>query len=619
MKNVIFFLLGILALQSGRAQGWDRLYPLGQFNSFGTADLIPTPDGGFLFYDLIYHSPPDPDPPATYYRLHRLAANGSLLWTKSNDEVLGARIVAMWPAESNRLLFVTLHGDTTRLVKTDANLQPIWSQILDGAVGQVGYKTRVRTTAGGYAVIYQKNGQQGDPVHIIKTDVNGTVLWENDYTFTSNYSYQDFAADKQGNLYLFGAGNNPLDAFISKVSGSGVQIFAQPYPQSDFTFSPILLNDNLLAFLNGQGYLCFLDASGQPAGKLHTGNYVYRIAATPDGKILLANSGNVSELAKITPDSTVIWSESYDNANAAYDKAPFALWSLPDGGAVSFFVSSNSTQPYYVVRTDANGQTYTNQLQGNIFADTDDDCVHTPGIDFPTPGINIIAQKDSDFYYATTDTLGHYALRLDTGTYLVRLLPPANGLWNICTDSLTLAFSAYDSIEWSTGINSVFNCPWPKVSMNTAILRRCFSNNYTVAYGNDSDVTADSAVVTVTLDPFLLLQSASRPYNDLGNNTYEFEVGDLDPFETGSFSMSVLVDCDAELGQTHCSLAEIDIANPCPTTGLETPIIHVEAACEGDSVAFTIKNIGGAPMTNPAEFVVIEDLIVMRQGQFQLP
>jgi hypothetical protein len=49
------------------------------------------------------------------------------------------------------------------------------------------------------------------------------------------------------------------------------------------------------------------------------------------------------------------------------------------------------------------------------------------------------------------------------------------------------------------------------------------------------------------------------------------------------------------------------------------PVIEVDATCEGDSVAFSIKNVGGAPMTNLAEFVIIEDLIVMREGQFQLP
>lgn len=126
-------------------------------------------------------------------------------------------------------------------------------------------------------------------------------------------------------------------------------------------------------------------------------------------------------------------------------------------------------------------------------------------------------------------------------------------------------------------------------------------------------------MVTLTLDPFLLLQSASLPYTSLGNNIYQFALGDLTPLETGSFMVEMVVDCSAELGQTHCSSAEISISNPCPVLGLETPVIEVTATCESDSVAFKIRNNGGAPMTTAAEFVIIEDLIVMRQGQFQLP
>jgi hypothetical protein len=106
---------------------------------------------------------------------------------------------------------------------------------------------------------------------------------------------------------------------------------------------------------------------------------------------------------------------------------------------------------------------------------------------------------------------------------------------------------------------------------------------------------------------------------DLGNNQYEFALGDLGPLETGSFTVVVNVNCDTELGQTHCSSAEISIANPCPPFGPEFPVIEVNAICEGDSVAFHIKNAGAVDMTNAAEFVIIEDLIVMRQGQFQLP
>jgi hypothetical protein len=121
------------------------------------------------------------------------------------------------------------------------------------------------------------------------------------------------------------------------------------------------------------------------------------------------------------------------------------------------------------------------------------------------------------------------------------------------------------------------------------------------------------------LDGFLTLNSATVPYTSLGNNTYRFYIGSLAPLEQGVITASVTVSCAAEFGQTHCSGANIQISNPCPTQGVEKPIITVNALCTGDSVAFKIRNIGGAAMSQTAEFVIIEDLIVMRQGHFQLP
>lgn len=620
MKKVISFLTGFLILSSVFGQGWERLYPLGQYESFGTADLIPAPGGGFLLNDAVQYTPPPFTSSVWRYYLRRLGPDGELISTQTNEAVLGARIGAMWPAESNRLLFVTLgEDDTTRLVKTDADLQPLWSKALAGPEGEAtSYKIRVRTSAGGYTIAYQRNGQQGEPVHVIRTNTDGAIVWANDYTFSPNYSYQDFAADKQGNLFLFGSGGNPLDALVSKISPSGAELFTQVYPQSDFTFSPVLLNDDLLAFINFQGYLCFVDGNGQAAGKWSVPNSAYRLAASPDGKLAIAHSGVTSQIDKMSIDSATIWSRSFDNLNAFYDKAPFSVWSLPDGGVIALFVHSGGTQPYYVVRTDANGLVYTNELQGNIFADADNDCLQTTGVDFPAQQVSIVAQKGAQFYYATTDTLGNYALSLDTGAYLVRLVPPG-GAWQACSDSLNLNFSAYDTLEWNTGIRSLLDCPWPGVDLSAAFLRRCFPSQYRVAYSNSSHVAADSAVVRLTLDPFLELQSASLAYTDLGNQVYEFFVGDLQPLETGAFTVEVMVSCQATLGQTHCSSADIRITNPCPETGIEIPLLEVTAQCEGDSLAFHIRNIGGAPMSSLAEFVVIEDLIVMRQGEFQLP
>lgn len=615
IKKVLCFLSFCLSLTIGSAQGWDRLFPLGDYNAGATGDMIPTPDGGFLINSRVQSNPP---PFTTVYNkgyFHRVSANGTQLWKKTHEEVLEATVVAMWPV-GNNLLFVTLQNDTTRFIKTDANLHPVWSQVLD-APAHMGHKTRIRVVSGGYVVMYQQNDAQSEPVRIIKTNPNGEVLWQEDLSFASNFVFREFVADEPGNLYVFGDGGTPFGAFMGKVSPAGDLLFTHGYPNSPESISPVVVNSNTLAFLDFGNKLIILDANGQQVNALDVPVNSYRMAATSDGNLLLVEQGSSNVLHKISSAGTNLWTRTMSNVNAAFDKAPFAVWSLSNGGYAVFFEPSDGTSPYYMVRTDANGLVYTNRLYGHVFADLNGNCLDEPS-DLPASRIVVTAQKNSTTYYALTDSAGNYDMTLDTGSYLVKVKPP-NVLWGSCTDSFPAVFNAYDTLQWNNGITSTAGCPWPSIDMGTPVLRRCAAHDYTINYANEGNVTADSAIVEVTFDPFLIFNSATRPYTSLGNNTYRFYIGPLVPLQRGSFQVSVTVSCNAELGQTHCSSAAIHISNECPPLALSKPVIVVNASCVADSVAFKIKNIGAAPMTQAAEFVIIEDLIVMRQGQFQLP
>lgn len=620
MKNLLCLLLLLLNLTALKSQGWEHLYPLNQYEQAQQWDMIPTPDAGMLINSKVEFNPPPHNVSSIHHDFIKIAANGEEQWRQPHTTVLGNPAVAMWPVENNHLLFVTLQNDTTRLVKTNANFQVIWSQELD-APSHLGHKTKLRKVDGGYVIVYQLNDAQSSPVRIIKTDLDGNLLWQQNYTMTGNFVYIDIVVDGPGNVYALGFTGTPAAAVVFKISPSGALLFTQSYPETTAGFSPIIVNDNLLAFLDFQK-IFFIDSTGQLLNSIQVSIpplFIYHMSATPDGNILLGNQSNVpSTLLKITPSGTVLWTRPLENALASYDKAPHVMWNMPGGGYAAFFISGAGNKPYYIARTDANGLVYTNELHGNIFADTNDDCNNTPGTDIPAPAVTVIAQDGSNYFYASTDSLGDYKLSLDTGTYLIRIVPPG-GEWNVCSDSVTLSFGAYDTLELNSGLQSILDCPWPGVDISAPFLRRCFSSDYHLTYSNYSDVAADSATVTLSLDPLLSLQSASLPLTALANNNYSFYIGEIAPLETGSFRATVVVDCNAELGQTHCSSATISIANDCPPDPLPKPVVEVDATCEGDSVAFTIRNAGTVPMATEAGFIIIEDLIVMRQGQFQLP
>jgi uncharacterized repeat protein (TIGR01451 family) len=81
----------------------------------------------------------------------------------------------------------------------------------------------------------------------------------------------------------------------------------------------------------------------------------------------------------------------------------------------------------------------------------------------------------------------------------------------------------------------------------------------------------------------------------------------------GSFTIETELSCDAVLGQTLCTEAHIFPDSLClpddPTwSGAE---IQVTYDCTADSVIFTIENIGIGDMTEPSEFIVVEDGVML--------
>jgi hypothetical protein len=154
-----------------------------------------------------------------------------------------------------------------------------------------------------------------------------------------------------------------------------------------------------------------------------------------------------------------------------------------------------------------------------------------------------------------------------------------------------------------------------QVDIAAPVLRRCFNSNYHVHYCNQGTVTAEDAYVEVTLDPFLSAVSSSIPWTTVNGQTYTFPIGDVAVGQCGNFSLTVLVSCDAVLGQTHCTEAHIFPDEICvPVNPLwDGSILDVTGTCDGDSVRFTINNIGD-DMDTPVPFIVIEDDMVNFSG-----
>jgi uncharacterized repeat protein (TIGR01451 family) len=115
------------------------------------------------------------------------------------------------------------------------------------------------------------------------------------------------------------------------------------------------------------------------------------------------------------------------------------------------------------------------------------------------------------------------------------------------------------------------------------------------------------------LDDFFDSVVPDRPFTSRDGNTFTFDLGDLDPFETGTIRFNFVVSCEASLGQAHCLEASIKPDEPCnPSGNWGGALVQVNAVgCDGDSVRFDISNIGFDQMSIPMTYIIIEDGIML--------
>ena len=259
------------------------------------------------------------------------------------------------------------------------------------------------------------------------------------------------------------------------------------------------------------------------------------------------------------------------------------------------------------------------RINGTVNRDNNEDCLFNPG----EIGLNhwkVFTQSSNGrSHISYSDENGHYQVFVDTGNYELSLIPPSPA-WQVCP-SIAVQSIQFDSIRLDLPATALINCPLMSVDIEAPVLRRCFDNNlFYVNYCNLGTDLADSAYITVQFDPLIIVKSSSHSFIDLGNNTYEFSIGDVASNECGSFTITTLVSCEAELSQTICAYANIFPPVNCGPDGenYSGPSIKVTGECSGDYVSFHIENIGDGNMNTLGQYKAYRNAHPIETGTFIL-
>ncbi|MEL7423377.1 MAG: T9SS type A sorting domain-containing protein [Bacteroidota bacterium] len=285
------------------------------------------------------------------------------------------------------------------------------------------------------------------------------------------------------------------------------------------------------------------------------------------------------------------------------------VWAVDDSGNANFCVTSVTFANIYY------------SVFGQVFQDENDNCALDDGEEDSGFGGWQVRATDVETGISemvSTDADGGYNLILSLPTdearnIEVELLLP-DGVSTGCPTNLLLEdyYQPTGTVDFAMGLAE--DCEYLTVDLATPFLRRCFPNTIFIQYNNFSATDTENVTVTVELDDYLAIQSASLPYSALGDNQYLFDIGTVPAASSGQFVIEALLSCEAELGQTHCLNASIEPFTCTTEDDFAELIISGECDELGDEVRFTVRNAGTVNMTQAQEVRIVEDVIMYMNG-----
>ncbi len=614
--------------------------------------VLPTPDGGFItagrqgapavgMEDDAYLTKLDPD--------------GAVQWENPYGGNDAENIVALTTNSQGQHGFTgftnsfDVNGTDADvfvgLVAPDGDL--LWQRSLGGMRSDRG--NGIATTADGGLIVtgcWDCFGQSD--LYLLKLDASGNVEWSfHNYNLSNTAEGFSVVPTADGGYAVTGwidqSGNKML--FLLKTDANGQELWQKVYGGLGDDIGQSLIeaaNGDLLVagysfsnnFTSEDVYLIRTDSDGeylwhQYFGETNTGDFAFAVEELPNGEILVAGStwsfgainGDVY-LIKTDAGGNEVWSRTYGTTHeetgrsiAFTEQGDLLVAGIDRIFEMGVMVASTGL----VIRADAQGMIMDNFVRGNVYHDLSGDCAFQMGETALESWI-VQLSGNGERYYATTDAQGDYEFRVSPGDYELELLPPTYN-WESCLPPLDIMVQGpQDTLNFELPAQSTIIGSYLEVDVSTAGLTTCSNPTYYINYCNKGPQLASAAMIRVDLDQYFTYLSSTINGTSSNGRSYEFMLGDIDPWECGRFAVEVAVDCGAPEGLTHCLEAH---ALP---NAIDLPIdpqwdrssLQIESSCVQDTTLFTVRNVGAGDMDNPQYYIVIEDDLVLFTGPIDL-
>ncbi|GIV31113.1 MAG: hypothetical protein KatS3mg029_0464 [Saprospiraceae bacterium] len=626
------------------AQGWE-IYFGGSGDDQGFS-VIQTRDWGYVLTGTSESFGGDGDLDVYVVRTD---VDGTLLWSNFFDEGFVEHGYHLIKNPDGTILVVgdILPTQTTPanvlLLKLNSQGQKLWSKQYGGSGTDVGQRIIRTTNTGGYLIVGTTTsmGAGEEDVLLVKIDNNGNQVWMKAHG-TAGADFGRSVVELSDGYLITGTANpaDNADVFLLKVDFNGDEVwrkyfdFSEDYGQdivatSDGNYAIVgytgLNSDVLLIKVTPDGDLLWSKTFGGPFG-----DEAYDMVTTTSGLLAIVGTTEVSAsnvntfIAEYDLDGNQVW---YNNAIGQDTHLDYgsAIDLTHDGG---FIVAGyNSVFGAFIndvtlVKTNGAGTSYNNHLRGKVFFD-DNDCTYEAGeLGLKNWVVKATHTATGIELYGTTNDEGDFDIFVDTGSYVVEVLPKK--YWQPCVAAYNVSFSAqYDTLSRNFPITATVLCANMHVDVSAPLVDNCSNISYTINYCNYGTTASGGSTVRVIVDDDLTVTGSSIPWILNIDSLYFFDVGDIGLNECGSFTIQASSTCTGLPQQAYQVRAHILPDQLCEPVSpfWDKSSVTVEAKCDPDkdSVRFILRNDGVGAMQQPLNYIVIEDQIMMAQpAPFQL-
>ena len=284
---------------------------------------------------------------------------------------------------------------------------------------------------------------------------------------------------------------------------------------------------------------------------------------------------------------------------------------------------------YTFWNADANGYQYTQLIKfldnttgtlvlGRVALDENADCIAESG-ETGVPEMQVKAtDSGGNVIYGSTGANGLYAIAgLAPGTVTLEVTP-WTPVWTVCNTPATVVLNDSSSqVSHNFSAKTDIACPMMSINVGIPLLRACTTSTWFVQYCNLGIETGVDAQAVLEFAPGLSILGVSLP-SVISGSSVTVELGDVPPGDCGQFTVSIQTDCDPILiGTALCVTAHIYPDSLCLPVNAQWQGAQIEAqaVCNGDSIHFVLRNTGKGATVEALDFVIIDDMVIMYEGQ----